>query len=136
MSEIVGIIDRDWADGISSQAFNIWSFNGLNAEDLQRDIELRMLGGLAVSFPLREPVPIEERGQIRQRRSIIDLAFTEDGFGTSTSLLLRAADESYGTRNPLSQTLNERMKPTSTHGPNETWFVPTRAVRLVEASRL
>lgn len=135
--EHFGAINTEWAFELANHGgMEIWEYNGTNAEELGGDIDLAALGGLVVQISdVDKPITPEERREVRSRRTIIDLAFEEPSYTTSTSLLLSASESQRIAGSYLSQQLRLRSEPTSLHGGNETWHIPVSAILLVEKTR-
>jgi hypothetical protein len=132
--EEFGIIRWDWAvDLAKNGSDSIWEYNSLNAEEILNEIDLAELGALLVWLSIKSgPITPEQRQEIRIQRTIIDLAFEEPSYVTTTSKLLQSAELFRGDKSRFTIALRERSQPTDLHGGNEAWHIPTRAVQSLE----
>ncbi|MDB5163691.1 MAG: hypothetical protein JWS12_308, partial [Candidatus Saccharibacteria bacterium] len=132
----IGVIDQVWANDIAENGRdNIWEFNWSNGAEIAADINLDELGGLAVRFSTLYPVSRDQRVELQASRSIIDLAFEEPAYSTLTSFLLDASKEQREEGAILTYQLDDRTIPARYHGGDEAWFIPTRAIQLIDATR-
>lgn len=129
--QLVGEINEGWATEVATKNSDIWCYNGYNAEGINGQIPLSLLGGLAVEFD-QSIILQDEAREIAQRRSVVNLAFGEPGIATDTEQLLSAAQEQTGQDSQLTRLLDSRSDPDSRegHGGNETWIFPLGALAL------
>ncbi len=130
---LVGEINEVWATEVATKSSAIWSYNNYNAEEINGQIPLKLLGGLTVGFD-QSIILHDEAIGIAQRRSVVNLAFGEPGIATGTVELLRAAQGQRGQDSKLTQALERRSSPNHEerdgHGSNETWIFPLGALAL------
>jgi hypothetical protein len=103
---------------------------------LPEEVTLSYLGSLAVDLTTSR---IATREVIRNARSvqhIINLAFGEPAVETRTSRLLKASYDTFGVGHELTGQLITRNRQSLLHGPDEPWFLPISAVRVIDAANI
>lgn len=130
---IKAIIDPEWATNINPM--DTWRNNKFSAESIHEDVNLAMLGGLAIDLSNPRIADQATITNAASTRHIIDLSAAQPAIETSTQRLLDASTVTYGKDHELTVQLMLRNLPNRDHGSNEPWFLPLCGVKIVDVRK-
>lgn len=117
-------IDRDWAIKEANDPMRIWTHNRSKTECIDNYVNIAKLGGLVVGRSINWYSPSEIQ-RIAEYGPLVDLAFGEKAYLTSSLELETAAIVRGGTSDPI---YTDLRKIDSTHGFDMRWAIPVRAM--------
>lgn len=134
--EIVAVkarIDETWAENVTGNGVNIFTYNEYSAEDIASRVSLPKLGGLIIKCSADNDVwTPEDINKNRGYWSMVVLAFDENARATDTDSLIEAAIDQRPDDVEFIAQLKRRNNETHEHDFNEKWLIPVSALTVIE----
>jgi len=129
---LVARIRPEWAEQVSEASAQIWHYNRIEAKNVNREVDLRLLGGLTL-----ERFSVErdwsETARAKEYGPVVDLAFAQPNRRTTTDWLIEAALAV--DRKLLAEQVEARRSWSHPMANEEIWVFPVSALEIEERVR-